>query len=81
MATHPASIETPDARNRDRFSISDLTGEFGLTARALRFYEDKGLIAPQRQEPRASIRGRIARVSFGSSAPSESASASMRSSR
>ncbi len=49
MATHPASIETPDARNRDRFSISDLTGEFGLTARALRFYEDKGLIAPQRQ--------------------------------
>jgi DNA-binding transcriptional MerR regulator len=49
MATHLASIETPDSRNRERFSISDLTAEFGLTARALRFYEDKGLISPQRQ--------------------------------
>ena len=49
MARHPASIDLPDARNRDQFSISDLTGEFGVTARALRFYEDKGLIAPVRQ--------------------------------
>lgn len=31
------------------FSITQLAGEFGVTARALRFYEDKGLIAPQRQ--------------------------------
>lgn len=29
--------------------ISQLAGEFGLTARALRFYEDLGLITPQRQ--------------------------------
>lgn len=29
-------------------SISRLTAEFGVTARALRFYEDEGLIAPQR---------------------------------
>lgn len=29
-------------------SISMLTAEFGVTARALRFYEDEGLIAPQR---------------------------------
>lgn len=49
MARHPASIDLPDARNRDRFTISDLTCEFGVTARALRFYEDKGLIAPIRQ--------------------------------
>ncbi len=30
------------------YSISDLCEEFGVTARALRFYEDEGLIAPQR---------------------------------
>lgn len=35
--------------DRDDFSISDLCGEFGVTARALRFYEDEGLIAPQRR--------------------------------
>ncbi len=35
-------------RERDRFSISDLSAEFGVTARALRFYEDEGLIAPER---------------------------------
>ncbi len=45
--TH-ATIETPDAFNRDSFSISDLSAEFDVTARALRFYEDQGLIAPQR---------------------------------
>lgn len=44
-----AAIDTPDARNRDRFSISDLAEEFGVTARALRFYEDEGLIAPERR--------------------------------
>lgn len=49
MPRHPASIDLPDAYNRERFSISDLTAEFGVTARALRFYEDKGLIAPIRQ--------------------------------
>ena len=36
------------ARSRD-FSISDLCDEFGVTARALRFYEDEGLIAPERR--------------------------------
>ena len=34
---------------RDHFTISDLSGEFGVTARALRFYEDEGLIAPERR--------------------------------
>lgn len=33
----------------DRFSITDLCNEFGVTARALRFYEDEGLIAPERR--------------------------------
>ena len=31
------------------YTISDLCEEFGVTARALRFYEDEGLIAPSRQ--------------------------------
>lgn len=44
-----ATIETPDALGRDFFTISDLSNEFDVTARALRFYEDQGLIAPQRQ--------------------------------
>ncbi|NBW74903.1 MAG: MerR family DNA-binding transcriptional regulator [Sphingomonadaceae bacterium] len=44
-----AHLERPDALAREHFTISDLTAEFGLTARALRFYEDEGLIAPARQ--------------------------------
>ncbi len=43
-----AHLETPDAMAREQFSISDLTSEFGCTARALRFYEDEGLINPAR---------------------------------
>ena len=35
--------------DRDSFTISDLSEEFGVTARALRFYEDEGLIAPERR--------------------------------
>ena len=35
--------------DRSDFSISDLSAEFGVTARALRFYEDEGLIAPERR--------------------------------
>jgi DNA-binding transcriptional MerR regulator len=44
-----ATIETPDALGREAFPISDLSSEFDVTARALRFYEDQGLIAPERQ--------------------------------
>lgn len=35
--------------DRDAFSISDLCEEFEVTPRALRFYEDEGLIAPERR--------------------------------
>ena len=35
--------------DREHFSISDLCSEFGVTARALRFYEDEGLIGPERR--------------------------------
>ena len=43
-----ATIDTPDAFNRESFTISDLSIEFEVTARALRFYEDQGLISPER---------------------------------
>ena len=48
LGTH-ATIDTPDFRDRHHYSISDLSEEFGVTARALRFYEDEGLIAPLRR--------------------------------
>ena len=31
------------------YTIGDLAREFGVTLRALRFYEDKGLLSPRRQ--------------------------------
>lgn len=47
MAIAYASIAPrPD---RDAYSITDLSEEFGVTPRALRFYEDEGLIAPERR--------------------------------
>lgn len=45
---HTGHLDQPDALRREHFTISDLSGEFGVTARALRFYEDEGLIAPTR---------------------------------
>jgi DNA-binding transcriptional MerR regulator len=43
-----AHVDRPDALQREQFTIKDLTAEFDLTARALRFYEDEGLISPAR---------------------------------
>lgn len=44
-----ALLERPDKHSRESYTISDLTEEFGCTARALRFYEDEGLISPSRR--------------------------------
>jgi DNA-binding transcriptional MerR regulator len=38
------------------FSISDLAREFDLTTRAIRFYEDMGLLAPERTGPGGRVR-------------------------
>lgn len=43
-----AHLDRPDKLEREQYSISDLTTEFDCTARALRFYEDEGLISPSR---------------------------------
>ena len=49
----PQSALHSDFRQADHstetYTISDLCEEFGVTARALRFYEDEGLISPTRQ--------------------------------
>ncbi|MEM8608536.1 MAG: MerR family DNA-binding transcriptional regulator [Myxococcota bacterium] len=37
-----------DDNTPDFFSISDLADEFGVTHRAIRFYETKGLLSPKR---------------------------------
>jgi DNA-binding transcriptional MerR regulator len=42
-------IDKHDEAGRDNYSITDLSAEFDVTARALRFYEDEGLIAPARR--------------------------------
>jgi DNA-binding transcriptional MerR regulator len=34
---------------REVFSIRDLTNEFAVSSRTLRFYEEKGLLSPRRQ--------------------------------
>ncbi|WNO52816.1 MerR family transcriptional regulator [Stakelama saccharophila] len=50
--TNPSSVALAPIEprpDRESFSISDLGAEFGVTARALRFYEDEGLIAPERR--------------------------------
>lgn len=49
MVDTPAYAVVPPRADREDFSISDLSSEFGVTARALRFYEDEGLISPQRR--------------------------------
>ncbi len=37
-----------DEASTELFGIAELCKEFGITLRALRFYEDKGLLAPRR---------------------------------
>jgi DNA-binding transcriptional MerR regulator len=43
-----SDFDTPDSGGRS-YSITDLCEEFRVTPRALRFYEDEGLISPRRQ--------------------------------
>src|SRR6476659_7201547 len=56
-----ASSRNPTASPRATYSISDLAREFALTTRAIRFYEDSGLIAPKR-EKRTRVYGERERV-------------------
>ena len=49
MSAEAASAAVPPRHDRSSFSIAELCEEFVVTARALRFYEDEGLIAPERR--------------------------------
>ncbi|MHC8597959.1 MerR family transcriptional regulator [Arenicellales bacterium IMCC55707] len=44
MLSNSAALDEKDIS----FSISDLAREFGVTTRAIRFYEDEGLLSPGR---------------------------------
>ena len=41
-------MNRPESENRDLFAIADLSQEFGISTRAIRFYEAKGLLNPER---------------------------------
>jgi DNA-binding transcriptional MerR regulator len=41
-------MNRPEPENRDLFAIADLSQEFGISTRAIRFYESKGLLNPDR---------------------------------
>ena len=41
-------MNRPVSENRDLFAIADLAKEFGISTRAIRFYEAKGLLSPER---------------------------------
>ena len=41
--------QTPEMSDEQHYSIGELAREFEITTRAIRFYEDQGLLAPERQ--------------------------------
>jgi DNA-binding transcriptional MerR regulator len=50
MDQYAVSAKAGDAgEGAKSFTIGDLAREFGVTLRALRFYEDRGLLSPRRE--------------------------------
>ncbi len=41
-------MNRPEPDSRDLFAIADLAKEFSISTRAIRFYESKGLLSPER---------------------------------
>jgi DNA-binding transcriptional MerR regulator len=41
-------VNRPEQDSRDLYAIADLAREFGISTRAIRFYESKGLLSPER---------------------------------
>lgn len=46
--TSPARASTEDQSGQAVYSIGDLAADLGVSSRAIRFYEDQGMLAPQR---------------------------------
>lgn len=42
-------VPDPEDSSKDVYRIGDLAKEFGVTLRTLRFYEDRGLVRPDRE--------------------------------
>ena len=49
MATQSIKRDISTGYRRKLYSISDLSKEFDVTTRAIRFYEDAGLLSPSRE--------------------------------
>ena len=49
MPVNTDKADISDTYKRKLYSISDLSKEFDVTTRAIRFYEDAGLLSPLRQ--------------------------------
>lgn len=68
-AYHSSLRMRPHEAGERLYTIGDLARDFGTTLRALRFYEDKGLLTPQRDGTRrlysASDRNRLALILKG----------------
>jgi len=47
-----AQASSPETKEHSEYSIGDLAREFDVTTRAIRFYEDQGLLAPRRDGQR-----------------------------
>ena len=47
-----AQASSPENKEHSEYSIGDLAREFDVTTRAIRFYEDQGLLAPRREGQR-----------------------------
>jgi DNA-binding transcriptional MerR regulator len=60
MSSARSAVSKPPVRE-STYTISELAREFALTTRAIRYYEDEGLIAPTRQG-RARVYGERERV-------------------
>jgi len=60
MSSARSALPNPPV-HESTYTISELAREFALTTRAIRFYEDEGLIAPARQG-RARVYGERERV-------------------
>ncbi len=61
--TAPRKLPPAAAPREATYTISQLAGEFALTTRAIRFYEDEGLLAPRRVVRPASTASASARGS------------------
>jgi DNA-binding transcriptional MerR regulator len=60
-----AGFDAGNTRGRDVFTIRDLAKDFSVSARTLRFYEEKGLINPKRRgEQRLYSRRDRARLAY-----------------